>query len=196
MPSQTPSTSSNEEIEFLGFDFSPAPFPQDWCSLGGAVEKVGLEHIGGIGSLAAVAIIADTLDRGNWQRAGFNGMMLPVLEDSILAKRAREGILTLQDLLLYSTLCGTGLDTIPLPGDTAVDQLEAVIMDIAALSMRLDKPLTARLMPIPGLAAGDPTSFEFEYFANSRVMSLDTQKVSLLANADQSIQLNPRKRKP
>ena len=190
------SLSSNEEIEFLGFDFSPAPFPQDWCSLGGAVEKVGLEHIGGIGSLAAVAIIADTLDRGNWQRAGFNGMMLPVLEDSILAKRAREGILTLQDLLLYSTLCGTGLDTIPLPGDTAVDQLEAVIMDIAALSMRLDKPLTARLMPIPGLAAGDPTSFEFEYFANSRVMSLDTQKVSLLANADQSIQLNPRKRKP
>jgi len=93
-------------------------------------------------------------------------------------------------------LCGTGLDTIPLPGDATVDQLEAVIMDIAALSVRLDKPLTARLMPIPGLAAGDPTSFEFEYFANSQVMSLDTQKVNLLANADQSIQLNPRKRKP
>lgn len=180
-------------IEFQGFDFSPAPFPQDWCSLGAAVEKIGLEHIGGIGSLGAVAIIADTLDRGNWQRAGFNGMMLPVLEDSILAKRAQEGSLTVQDLLLYSTVCGTGLDTIPLPGDTPVEHLEAVIMDIAALSVRLGKPLTARLMPIPGKTAGDPTTFEFEYFANSRVMAIDAQMVSFLANADHFIQLNSRK---
>jgi len=131
-------TNSNS-VEFLGFDFSPAPFPQDWCSLGRAVETVGLEHIGGIGSLGAVAIIADTLDRGNWPRAGFNGMMLPVLEDSVLARRAQQGSLTIQDLLLYSTVCGTGLDTIPLPGNTPVEDLEAVIMDIAALSVRLGK---------------------------------------------------------
>ena len=189
------SLEKNDGIEFLGFDFSPAPFPQDWCSLGAAVEKIGLEHIGGIGSLSAVAVIADTLDRGNWQRAGFNGMMLPVLEDSILATRAEQGSLTIQDLLLYSTVCGTGLDTIPLPGDTPVEHLEAVIMDIAALSVRLNKPLTARLMPIPGKIAGDPTTFEFEYFANSRVMAIDAQIVSLLANADQSIQLIPRKKK-
>lgn len=184
---------TNLDVEFLGFDFSPAPFPQDWCSLGGAVEKLGLEHIGGIGSLAAVAIIADTLDRGNWQRAGFNGMMLPVLEDSVLARRAQQGSLTLHDLLLYSTVCGTGLDTIPLPGDTQVEHLEAVIMDIAVLSVRLGKPLTARLMPIPGKAAGDLTTFEFEYFANSRVMAIEAQMVSLLTNADHSIQLNSRK---
>ncbi|MEL7590521.1 MAG: DUF711 family protein [Anaerolineaceae bacterium] len=185
-------TNSNS-VEFLGFDFSPAPFPQDWCSLGRAVETVGLEHIGGIGSLGAVAIIADTLDRGNWPRAGFNGMMLPVLEDSVLARRAQQGSLTIQDLLLYSTVCGTGLDTIPLPGNTPVEDLEAVIMDIAALSVRLGKPLTARLMPIPGKTAGDPTTFEFEYFNNSRVMAIEAQKVSLLANADQSIPLEPRK---
>jgi hypothetical protein len=122
-------------------------------------------------------------------------MMLPVLEDSILATRAEQGSLTIQDLLLYSTVCGTGLDTIPLPGDTPVEHLEAVIMDIAALSVRLNKPLTARLMPIPGKIAGDPTTFEFEYFANSRVMAIDAQIVSLLANADQSIQLIPRKKK-
>jgi len=186
------SIEASSGVKFLGFDFSPAPFPQDWCSLGGAVEKIGLEHIGGIGSLGAVAIIADTLDRGNWQRAGFNGMMLPVLEDSVLARRAQEGSLSIKDMLLYSTVCGTGLDTIPLPGDTTVEQLEAVIMDIAALSVRLAKPLTARLMPIPGKVAGDPTNFDFEYFANSRVLALDGQKVSLLSNTDHSIQLNSR----
>jgi len=145
----------SNEIEFLGFDFSPAPFPEDWCSLGGAIEKIGLEHIGGCGSLGAVAIIADTLDRGKWQRAGFNGMMLPVLEDSVLARRAEEGLLSIKDLLLYATICGTGLDTIPLAGDTTLEQLKAVIMDIAVLSVRLDKPLTARLMPIPGKKVGE-----------------------------------------
>ena len=182
----------SNEIEFLGFDFSPAPFPEDWCSLGGAIEKIGLEHIGGCGSLGAVAIIADTLDRGNWQRAGFNGMMLPVLEDSVLARRAEEGLLSIKDLLLYSTICGTGLDTIPLAGDTTLEQLEAVIMDIAVLSVRLDKPLTARLMPIPGKKVGDRTSFDFEYFANSRVIPLEGQKISFPLRADQSIQLIPR----
>lgn len=182
----------SSEIDFLGFDFSPAPFPEDWCSLGGAIEKIGLEHIGGFGSLGAVAIIADTLDRGNWQRAGFNGMMLPVLEDSVLARRGQEGSLSIKDLLLYSTICGTGLDTIPLAGDTTLEQLEAVIMDIAVLAVRLDKPLTARLMPIPGKKAGDRTTFDFEYFANSRIMPIEGQKISFPMKADQSIQLFPR----
>lgn len=162
-------------IRFKGFDFSPAPFPEDWCSLAGAAERLGLAHIGGLGTLPAIALIADTLDRGNWRKAGFNGMMLPLLEDSILAKRAAEGQLNVKDLLLYSTHCGTGLDTIPLPGDTSIEQLRSVLMDIAAISIRLDKPLTARLMPIPGKSAGDFTDFHFPFFANSRVLSLEGQ---------------------
>jgi uncharacterized protein (UPF0210 family) len=69
-------------------------------------------------------------------------------------------------------VCGTGLDTLPLPGDASPAQLSAVLLDLACLSLRLAKPLTARLMPIPGRKAGDPTNFDFEYFANSRVMPL------------------------
>jgi hypothetical protein len=57
-------------VDLLGFDFSPAPFPVDWCSLGGAVEKLGLSHIGGSGSLAAVAVVANSLDKGNWPGVG------------------------------------------------------------------------------------------------------------------------------
>jgi hypothetical protein len=41
--------------------------------------------------------------------------------------------------------------------------------------MRLDKPLTARLMPAPGKKAGDPTGFDFAFFANSRVMALEAR---------------------
>jgi hypothetical protein len=184
---------SGSGIVFKGFDFSPAPYPEDWCSLGGGVELLGLEHIGAAGSLAAVAVIADTLDKGNWLRAGFNGMMLPVLEDSVLARRAAEGSLTVKDLLLYSAVCGTGLDTVPLSGNTTREQLTGILMDVAALAVRLAKPLTARLMPIPGKTTGEKTNFKFDYFANSRVMALDGQTLSTPLSISPSISLTPRR---
>jgi hypothetical protein len=101
--------------------------------------------------------------------------MLPVLEDSTLAQRAAEGSLTVKDLLLYSAVCGTGLDTVPLPGDISAEQISALLLDVSALALRLDKSLTARLLPIPGKKAGEPTDFKFEYFANSRVMALEAE---------------------
>ncbi len=159
-------------IPFGGLDFSMAPFPESSRSLGTAMEAMGVPTVGLHGSLAAAAMLTDTIDRAVFPRAGFSGLFLPLLEDSVLAARAAEGALNVNDLLLYATVCGTGLDAIPLPGDTTVDQLTALLLDVAALSLRLNKPLTARLMPIPGKAAGDPTSFDFDFFANSRVLAL------------------------
>jgi hypothetical protein len=178
-------------VEFKGFDFSPAPFPDPNCSLGAAVEALGIE-LGRSGALASAAVIADTLSQGNWKRAGYNGLMLPVLEDSLLAQRAAEGKLHIHDLLLFSAVCGTGLDTVPLPGDVSLEALESILWDMAALAVRLGKPLTARLMPIPGKKAGDLTAFDFGYFANSRVMSIDGQRVHPPLNSDAPIRLTPR----
>ncbi len=184
--------SNKYKVAFKGFDFSPAPYPEDWCSLGKAIELLGLEHIGGSGSLTAAAVIADTLDHGNWRRVGFNGLMLAVMEDSVLAARAAEGILSVNDLLLYSAVCGTGLDTIPLPGDTTEEELTSVLLDLGSLATRLGKPLTARLMPIPGKKAGEPTEFNFGYFANSRIMCLQSQKVMNPIRSSNGIAINPR----
>jgi uncharacterized protein len=40
------------------------------------------------------------------------------------------------------------------------------------LALRLDKPLTARLMPLPGKAAGDPVDLtSYEFFVPSRVLA-------------------------
>jgi hypothetical protein len=69
-------------------------------------------------------------------------------------------------------VCGTGLDTVPLPGDVSEEELAGILLDVAALALRLDKPLTARLMPIPGAQAGDLTEFDFAYFANGRVLDV------------------------
>ncbi len=179
------------EVDFRGLDFSLAPFPEEWCSLGSALEQLGLPALGAYGSVAAAAFVADTLYRGRWLKTGFNGLMLPVLEDSTLAKRA-DGSFMLKDLLLYAAVCGAGLDTIPLPGDTTVDQLYALLLDLAALGMRLNKPLTARLMPVPGKRAGEMTEYTFSYFANSRVMMLPAEPLSGLLAGEETFLLNPR----
>ena len=179
-------------VVFKGFDFSPAPYPEEWCSLGKSLELMGISKLGNFGSLAAAAFLASTLDMGRWQKTGFNGLMLAVLEDSTLAQRAAEGTLTIKDLLLYSAVCGTGLDTIPLPGDTSEEQLLPLLLDLGALSVRLNKPLTARLMPIPGKKAGDETDFDFEFFAGSRVMTLDSQPVMHPLASASKVAIQPR----
>jgi uncharacterized protein len=135
--------SQQYDMDFRGIDFSLAPYPNEWTSLGAALESLGLPALGRSGSLAAAAFLADTLDRGSWPRAGFNGLMMPVLEDVTLAERSAQGALRVHDLLMYSAVCGTGLDTVPLPGDTSAEQIYPLLLDVAALALRLNKPLTA-----------------------------------------------------
>lgn len=171
-------------LRFLGLDFTLAPFPEPERSFGAAMEGLGVPAVGLHGSLAAAAFVTSSLDQARLKRAGFNGLMLPVLEDAVLAERAAQGTLSVKDLLLYSAVCGTGLDTLPLPGEVSAEALAAVLLDLAALSQRLQKPLTARLMPIPGKQAGEKTDFAFAYFANSRVLRLDAGPLTgLLAGA-------------
>ncbi len=162
---------ARHRIRFVGIDFSLAPFPEEMRSIGAAVERLGVERFGAPGTLFAASLLTDCLRRASFPRCGFSGLMLPLLEDATLAARSREGLFGVNDLLLYSAVCGTGLDTLPLPGDVSVEELAGILLDVAALALRLDKPLTARLMPIPGARAGDLTAFDFAYFANGRVLA-------------------------
>lgn len=177
-------------VHFAGIDFTLAPFVTEERSIGAALERLGVLATGAHGSLAAAAFLTSSLDQARFTRTGFNGIMMPVLEDFTLARRAAEGRLSVDDLLFYSAVCSTGLDTLPLPGDTSPEQLAAIMLDMAALAIRLDKPLTARLMPIPGKAAGEMTSFDFGYFANSRVLSPGEGRLSGLLAGDEDLPIN------
>ncbi|RME88196.1 MAG: DUF711 family protein [Anaerolineae bacterium] len=181
-------------LRFGGVDFSLAPFPEEALSLGTAMERLGVPRVGLHGSLAAAAILTEAIERAGFPRAGFSGLMLPVLEDATLARRVEEGVLGVRDLLLYSAVCGTGLDTVPLPGDVSREALAALLFDLAALALRLNKPLTARLMPIPGKHAGDPTGFDFAFFANSRVMALEAETLSSPLGGEEDFPLSPQRR--
>jgi uncharacterized protein (UPF0210 family) len=180
------------EVRVSGIDCSLAPFPDAARSIGTALEGLSGGRLGERGTLAAVACIADALDRAKVERAGYSGIFLPVLEDAVLAARAADEGLSLTDLLLWASVCGTGLDTVPLPGDISVDAVAAVLLDVAALALRLDKPLSARLMPIPGRRAGDPVAFDFPYFASSRVLEPRAPGLGGLFTGSGTVPLGPR----
>lgn len=160
-------------LSYLGVDFSLAPYPGLGISIGNALESLAGGPVGSPGTLAAAATLTDAIQQARFKHTGYCGLMLPVLEDSILAQRAAEGRLRTAELLQWSAVCGTGLDTVPLPGSASVHSLAALLFDVAALSVRLHKPLTARLMPLPGKVAGDPVHFDFAYFADGGVLDLD-----------------------
>ncbi len=181
-------------LQFGGIDFSLAPYPQAARSIGAALERLSGAQVGEHGTLAAAAFITDTLDRAKFKSTGFTGLFLPVFEDAILAARAAEGTLTLTDLLLYSSVCGTGLDTVPLPGDIAPEALAAILVDVGALALRLNKPLTARLMPIPGKKAGDEVQFDFPFFAPTRILAPRASGLGGLFAGDEAFDLAPRQR--
>lgn len=160
-------------VRYAGIDFSLAPYPDEGTSLATAIERLTGARFGTRGTLFAASFVTDTLRLAKFTRAGFSTLMLPMLEDWTMARRSHENLYTLDSLLLYSTVCGTGLDTIPLAGDSTVPEISALLLDLAALAVKLDKPLTARLVPVSNLRANESTQFNFEYFANARAFGIN-----------------------
>ena len=161
----------SERRQYLGIDLSPAPSKD--ASIALAIETLTRVPFGSASTLAACAAITEVLRSLSVRRCGYSGLMLPVLEDTVLAQRASEGRYGVRELLLYSSVCGTGLDVVPLPGDTPAELLAAVIADVAALSIKLRKPLSARLFPIPGKKVGELAQFNNPFLTDSVVMKLN-----------------------
>jgi len=155
---------------YMGLDISPAPMKD--VSIGSATAGATGGRFGTSGTLTAAATITSALRDITVKKVGYNGLMMPVLEDTRLAQLWSEGALTMDQLLAYSAVCGTGLDTIPLPGDIATEQLARIIGDVATLSAKLSKPLSARLLPLAGMKAGDRTTLDDPNLVNTVLQPL------------------------
>ena len=159
-----------EHLRYLGIDTSPAPGMDR--SIGAAIEAMTGRPFGQPSTLQACASITAVLKSLSIRTCGYCGLMLPVLEDPVLAQRAEERRYGIQELLLYSTVCGTGLDVVPLPGNAGVDAIARIMADVATLAFRLRKPLSARLFPVPGKASGDVVSFDDPRLTKTRVFDI------------------------
>jgi len=159
---------------YMGIDLSPAPSPgKDGASIGAAIENLTTQPFGMGGTLTAAATITAAIKDVKVKQTGYSGLMLPVLEDTVLAQRWSEGRISIDSLLSYSAVCGTGLDTIPLPGDTSAEQLSLIIGDMASLAVKWHKPLSARLLPVTGKGWGETTEFDNPFLVNATLQPLD-----------------------
>ncbi len=158
---------------YMGIDLSPAPSGD--VSIGAAIENLTTQPVGMSGTLTAAATITAAVRDVKVKQTGYSGLMLPILEDTRLAQRWSEGHISIDALLSYSAVCGTGLDTIPLPGDITAEQLSLIIGDMASLAVKWHKPLSARLLPVLGKGWGEMTEFNDPFLVNAKLQSLDVK---------------------
>jgi hypothetical protein len=155
---------------YEGIDATPAPGGD--VSIAAAMESFLGGPFGSSGTLTASGIITRAVQSTPIKHAGYSGLMIPVMEDKVLARRWAEGTFTLDSILAYSAVCAGGVDTVPLPGDITEQQIARILGDVAWLAYRWNKPLAARLLPAPGKRAGDSTAFTNAALTNTVVQPL------------------------
>jgi uncharacterized protein (UPF0210 family) len=142
---------------YAGIDPTPAPGGQS--SIGAAIESFIGAPFGSPGTETAAALITRAVKDVPVKQTGYSGLMIPVLEETVLTRRWTERTYGLDSILAYSAVCAGGVDTVPLPGDTSEDTIARIVGDVATLAFKWNKPLAARLLPAPGKKAGDTTEF-------------------------------------
>jgi hypothetical protein len=162
----------DSDFNFSGFDSSAAP-SKNCSSMAEVYQQMGVEYFGASGTVEASAFLTRVFKSiKDVDIVGFSGLMLALTEDSGLAAGSIEGNFDIRSLLTYSSVCGIGLDTVPIPGDTPIDKICALMRDTGTMAYRLNKPLTVRLFPVPGLKAGDITAFESDDLCNCAVLAV------------------------
>ena len=134
-------------------------------------KLLGVPYFGESGTLEASALLTKVFKaQKGCDLVGFSGLMLAVVEDEGLADATTRDEFDIRALLQYSAVCGIGLDTVPIEGNTSAQKIADICCDTGTLAFRLNKPLTVRLFPVPHLKAGDMTQFESDDLCNSVVL--------------------------
>jgi uncharacterized protein len=155
---------------YAGVDPTPAPLGD--VSIGAAIEAFTGAKFGSSGTLTTARIITTAVKAVPQKQVGYSGLMVPVMEDKLLAQRWAESTYNVDSVLAYSAVCGTGLDTIPLPGDISLEQMERIFSDVASLATKWNKPLSARLLPVANKKPGDQTEFQDPRLFNTTIHPL------------------------
>jgi uncharacterized protein (UPF0210 family) len=102
-------------LQYAGIDTSMNPSLDENESIVLAYESIlGGGKFGSVGTLAISSLITRVMKSIDIQKkVGYCGLMLPVMEDKLLAHRAVEKKYSIQDLVMWSSVCGVGCDTVP-----------------------------------------------------------------------------------
>jgi len=150
-------------VQFGIVDLSVAPSPKVGDSVAKIVEAMGIEVAGAPGSIAALYMLVDAVKKGGAMATssigGLSGAFIPVSEDWGMARAAALGAITIDRLEAMMAVCNTGVDMVAVPGDVPWETIAAIILDVMAVAVALDKALGVRIIPVPGAKPGDTVDF-------------------------------------
>jgi uncharacterized protein (UPF0210 family) len=150
-------------VSFGVVDISLAPTTAMGDSVGQILEGMGLEKVGAPGTTAALALLIDAVKKGGAMASGhvggLSGTFIPVSEDAAMIEAVLAGALSLEKLEAMTAVCSVGLDMFAVPGDTSPAALAALIADELAIGMANDKTTGVRVIPAPGMSAGQVLDF-------------------------------------
>lgn len=141
--------SKKRNVEFLGIDLSFAPGIKKCESVFEAFNilkrKIKRKNINDI---SIAGLITNVLKNLKIKKTGYCGLMLPLSEDYRLSKMSFENSIRIKDLLLLSSVCGCGIDTVPVNIESKNEFIESLIMDSYTISKKWKKPLQLRILPV------------------------------------------------
>ncbi len=150
-------------VEFGVVDISLAPTTAVGDSVGRILQAMGLEQVGAPGTTAALALLIDAVKKGGSMASGrvggLSGTFIPVSEDLGMIEAVECGALSLEKLEAMTAVCSVGLDMFAVPGDTPAHALAAIIADELAIGMVNHKTTGVRVVPVPGMKAGQSVDF-------------------------------------
>lgn len=160
------------DFQFAGIDSSAAP-SKNCAPMTDVYELMGVPYFGAAGTVEVSALLTKVFKSvQNVPLVGFSGLMLAATEDLGLAAGTQKQQFDIRALLIYSAVCGIGLDTVPVAGNAGAESIAAIMRDTGTMAFRLNKPLTVRLFPIPHKDAGEITAFESDDLCNCRILAI------------------------
>ncbi|MDR2835052.1 MAG: DUF711 family protein [Bacteroidales bacterium] len=173
---------------FKGFDFSLAPIIEENGSIFPILQTIGLNEFGFSGSMFTTAYLTDLLKSFGqyFKMVGFSGVMYSLLEDIEFCNFNNNKGITIEQLTAVSTLCGCGVDMVPVYGSISTEELLAIFLDIAAISCRLKKPLGIRILPIPRTYNHQEHytlfSDDADFISNTKIVAIDSKIINYSLN--------------
>lgn len=164
------------QFSYVGQDISLAPYPNATDSIAILMEKLGLGAFGRAGTSTLTSrltrLLKTAIRQTGVRSTGFNGVMFSPLEDRGISRSMAERPLDMASFMLWSTLCGCGVDMIPVPGNVDARSIGALYADVATLSNRHAKPLGVRILPIPNRRVNQLTQFNHDFLVNTPIVDM------------------------
>lgn len=160
-----------DDSDFLGIDSSIAPLYNNAGSLVRFMHKLGYS----LEQAATSTLFLDMtkfIQTENPKPVGLCGLMLPCLEDFLLANEYEAGNFSIERNLFLSLHCGLGIDTYPFGINEKPERIQDILRIVQRLSDKYKKPLSARFVSDGVASIGQKTDFHNHYLKDVIVRPL------------------------